>query len=95
MLEPSVSEVENETLINVVGHPFDIFYKDVVAHKSWESDLMRRKLQSHMLQGLESRAFYDYVASHKGGCALEHDGFVTYAEVTDWSHPYLLIEKKH
>ncbi|ELD30994.1 hypothetical protein A15Y_01374 [Escherichia coli KTE212] len=50
---------------------------------------------SHMLQGLESQAVYDYVASHKGVCALEHDGFVSYEEVTDWSHPYLLIEKKH
>lgn len=45
--------------------------------------------------GLESQAVYDYVASHKGVCALEHDGFVSYEEVTDWSHPYLLIEKKH
>ncbi|MDL8375383.1 hypothetical protein QS815_21845, partial [Escherichia coli] len=25
----------------------------------------------------------------------EHDGFFSYKEVTDWSHPYLLIEKKH
>ncbi|CAM7437276.1 Uncharacterised protein [Klebsiella pneumoniae] len=56
---------------------------------------MRRKLLSHMLQGLESQAVYDYVTSHKGVCALEHDGFVSYEEVTDWSHPYLLIEKKH
>lgn len=56
---------------------------------------MRRKLLSHMLQGLESRAVYDYVASHKGVCALKHDGFFSYKEVTDWSHPYLLIEKKH
>ncbi len=46
---------------------------------------MRRKLLSHMLQGLESRAVYDYVASHKGVCALEHDGFFSYKEVTDWS----------
>ncbi|TFN35045.1 hypothetical protein ELV19_22545 [Escherichia coli] len=49
--------------------------------------MMRRKLLSHMLQGLESRAVYDYVASHKGVCALEHDGFFSYKEVTDWSHP--------
>lgn len=55
---------------------------------------MRRKLLSHMLQGLESQAVYDYVTSHKGGCALEHDGVVSYEEVTDWSHPYPLIEKK-
>lgn len=56
---------------------------------------MRRKLLSHMLQGLESQAVYDYVTSHKGGCALEHDGFVSCVEVTDWGHPYLLIEVKH
>ncbi|HHU3072235.1 TPA: hypothetical protein ACUBDC_003731, partial [Escherichia coli] len=67
----------------------------VVDSKRRKSDVMRRKLLSHMLQGLESRAVYDYVASHKGVCALEHDGFFSYKEVTDWSHPYLLIEKKH
>lgn len=80
---------------NAVGQPFNITYKNVTLRKSWKSDVMRRKLLSHMLQGLESRAVYDYVASHKGVCALEHDGFVSYEEVTNWSHPYLLIEKKH
>ncbi|MBB7653196.1 hypothetical protein HEM24_003565 [Escherichia coli] len=80
---------------NAVGQPFNITYKDVAARKCWKSDVMRRKLLSHMLQGLESQAVYDYVASHKGVCALEHDGFVSYEEVNDWSHPYLLIEKKH
>ena len=80
---------------NAVGQPFNITYKDVASRKRWKSDVMRRKLLSHMLQGLESRAVYDYVASHKGVCALEHDGFVSYEEVTDWSHQYLLIEKKH
>ncbi|AXW87170.1 hypothetical protein AU509_04255 [Lonsdalea britannica] len=80
---------------NAVGQPFNITWKDVAAGKRRKSDVMRRKLLSHMLQGLESKAVYDYVASHKGVCALEHDGFVSYEEVTDWSHPYLLIEKKH
>ncbi|PLD83552.1 hypothetical protein B6I61_14895 [Klebsiella pneumoniae] len=42
----------------------------------------------------KSQSVYDYVASHKGVCALEHDGFVSYEEVTEWSHPYLLIERK-
>lgn len=42
-----------------------------------------------------SQAVYEYVISHKGVYALEHDGFVSYQEVADWSHPYLLIEKKH
>ncbi|WP_270359129.1 hypothetical protein [Escherichia coli] len=67
----------------------------MAARKRRKSDVMRRKLLSHMLQGLESRAVYDYVVSHKGVCALEHDGFVSYEEVKDWPHPYLLIEKKH
>ncbi|MDC7861284.1 hypothetical protein [Pantoea ananatis] len=80
---------------NAVGQTFNITYKDLKKGKRWKSDVMRRKLLSHMLQGLESRAVYDYVASHEGVCALEHDGFVSYEEVTDWSHPYLLIEKKH
>jgi hypothetical protein len=48
-----------------------------------------------MLQDLESKAVYDYVASHKGVCALEHDGFVSYEEITDWFYPSLMIEKKH
>ncbi|HBC8643223.1 TPA: hypothetical protein KE522_000005 [Citrobacter koseri] len=80
---------------NAVGQPFNITYKDMASRKRWKSDVMRRKLLSHMLQGLESRAVYDYVISHTGVCALEHDGFVSYEEVTGWSHPYLLIEKKH
>ncbi|MEN4880435.1 hypothetical protein ABEI17_06875 [Pantoea agglomerans] len=82
-------------ITNAVGQPFNITYKDVAARKRWKSDVMRRKLLAHMLQGIESKAVYDYVAAHKGVCALEHDGFVSYEEVTDWSHPYLLIEKKH
>lgn len=80
---------------NAVGQPFNITYKYVAARKRGKSDVMRRKLLSHMLQGLESQTVYDYVASHKGVCALEHDGFVSYEEVTDRSHPYLLIERKH
>ncbi|ECD9502195.1 hypothetical protein FNO08_14345 [Salmonella enterica subsp. diarizonae] len=80
---------------NAVGQSFNITYKDVAARKRMKSDVMRRKLLSHMLQGLESQAVYDYVARHKGVCALEHDGFVSYEEVTDWGHPYLLIELKH
>ncbi|EAQ3114974.1 hypothetical protein EI460_12025 [Salmonella enterica subsp. enterica] len=66
----------------------------MAARKLRKSDVMRRKLLSHILKGLESQSVYDYVASHKGVCALEHDGFVSYEEVTEWSHPYLLIERK-
>ena len=80
---------------NAVGQPFNITYKNMASRKRWKSDVMRRKLLSHILQGLESQAVYDYVASHKGVCALEHDGFVSYEEVTNWEHLYLLIDKKH
>jgi len=76
---------------NAVGQPFNITYKDVAAHKGRKSDVMRRKLLSHMLQGLESQAVYDHVACHKGVCALGHDGFVSYEQVAGWSHPYLII----
>lgn len=48
-----------------------------------------------MLQGLESKAVYDYVATHKGICALEHDGFVSCKEVDGWDHQYLKIVLKH
>ncbi|EIU7555196.1 hypothetical protein AAIB98_000254 [Providencia rettgeri] len=58
---------------------------------------MRRKLLAHMIQGLESRAVYDYVSSHSGVCALEHDGFVSLHELSDgdWKHEYLDIVLKH
>lgn len=80
---------------NAVGQNFNCSWKNFSARQAWQPAQMRRKLLAHMLQGLESQAVYDYVAIHKGVCALEHDGFVSYEEVTDWSHPYLLIEKKH
>ncbi|EMF7826981.1 TPA: hypothetical protein ACJCXE_003060 [Yersinia enterocolitica] len=80
---------------NAVGQTFNITYQDVANGKRWRSDVMRRKLLSHMLQGLESKAVYDYVARHKGICALEHDGFVSYKEVDGWEHPYLRITLKH
>ncbi|WP_431223689.1 hypothetical protein ACQ86O_00405 [Serratia sp. L9] len=59
---------------------------------------MRRKLLAHMLQGLESRAVYDFVTAHLGlVCALEHDGFVSYCLIDegDWQHPFLKIVLKH
>lgn len=45
----------------------------------------------------ESRAVYDYVSSHSGVCALEHDGFVSLHELSDgdWQHEYLEIVLKH
>ncbi|PHI32017.1 Uncharacterised protein [Budvicia aquatica] len=59
---------------------------------------MRRKLLSHMLQGLESQAVYDFVAhvKHMEVCALEHDGFVSYQPVKgEWVHSYLKIVQKN
>lgn len=58
---------------------------------------MKRKLLAHIIQGLESRAVYDYVSSHNGVCALEHDGFVSLYELSDddWLHEYLEIVLKH
>lgn len=45
---------------------------------------MLRKLLSHMLQGLESRAVYQFVREHQGlVCALEHDGFISYEKIDD------------
>jgi hypothetical protein len=59
---------------------------------------MSGKLLPYMLQGLESKAVYDFVATHKGICALEHDGFVSLREIDvekDWNHQYLKIVLKH
>lgn len=58
---------------------------------------MRRRLLAHMLQGLESRAVYDFVASHDGVCALEHDGFISLSKLSDddWQHQYLRIVLKN
>lgn len=55
-----------------------------LAGKRWRSDVMLRKLLSHMLQGLESRAVYQFVHEHQGlVCALEHDGFISYEKIDD------------
>ncbi|WP_145601355.1 hypothetical protein [Yersinia frederiksenii] len=86
------------SVVNAVGQPFNTIYEDVATGEKLRSDVMRRKLLSHMLQGLESRAVYDFVATHKGVCALEHDGFVSLREIDvkkDWDHQYLEIVLKH
>lgn len=82
---------------NAVGQNLNCTYKDIRTKKKWQPQQMRRKLLSHMLQGLESRAVYDYVSSHSGVCALEHDGFVSLSKLSndDWKHPYLRIVLKH
>ncbi|MBB7613572.1 hypothetical protein HEM09_023590, partial [Escherichia coli] len=81
---------------NAVGQIFNCTYKDPAAKIRWRSDVMRRKLLAHMLQGEESRAVYDFVAAHSGICALEHDGFVSRRKLKkgDWKHPYLKLVMK-
>ncbi|HEF8771686.1 TPA: hypothetical protein RG734_000653 [Providencia stuartii] len=86
---------------NAVGQPFNTTWRKLNngEWQKWDKDSKKRKrrLLSHMIQGLESRAVYDYVSSHSGVCALEHDGFVSLHELSDgdWQHPYLEIVLKH
>ncbi|KEY57598.1 hypothetical protein SRDD_35790 [Serratia sp. DD3] len=80
-------------ITNAVGQTFNCTYKCVATGKRW-----RRKLLSHMLQGLESWAVYEFVSAHPELiCALEHDGFVSYCLINDgdWQHPFLVIMLKH
>ncbi len=82
---------------NAVGQNFNCTWKDAGKKKKWQSMQMRRKLLAHMLQGLESRAVYDFVSCHEGVCALEHDGFISLSKLSDddWKHPYLRIVLKN
>lgn len=86
---------------NAVRQPFNTTRRKLPSGewKIWGSgsNAMKRKLLAHMIQGLESRAVYDYVSSHSGVCALEHDGFVSLHKLfdDDWQHPYLEIALKH
>lgn len=86
-------------VVNAVEQPFNTTKRKTKngEWKKWRRDVMRRKLLAHMIQGLESRVVYDYVSSHSGVCALEHDGFVSLHELSDgdWMHPYLEIVLKH
>lgn len=86
------------SVVNAVKQPFNTTKRKTKngEWKKWRRDVMRRKLLAHMIQGLESRAVYDYVSSHNGVCALEHDGFVSLHELDgDWKHEYLEIVLKH
>lgn len=87
------------SVVNAVGQPFNTTKQKTKngEWKKWRRDVMRRKLLAHMIQGLESRAVYDYVSAHSGVCALEHDGFVSLHELPDgeWLRPYLDIVLKH
>ncbi|HHK6074885.1 TPA: hypothetical protein ACQWIS_002481, partial [Edwardsiella piscicida] len=82
---------------NAVGQNFNCTWRNARKERKWQPMQMRRKLLAHMLQGLESRAVYDYVACHDGVCALEHDGFVSLSKLSDddWKHPYLRIVLKN
>ncbi|MBS3826868.1 MULTISPECIES: hypothetical protein [Proteus] len=84
------------SVVNAVGQPFNTTKRKTKNEewKAWRRDVMLRK---YMIQGLESRAVYDYVSSHGDICTLEHDGFVSLHELPDgeWLHPYLDIVLKH
>lgn len=83
---------------NAVGQSFNCTYKKSGKGKKWQPQQMRRKLLSHMLQGLESYAVYEFVANHHGICALEHDGFICLWKLDvnkDWTHKYLRIVLKN
>ncbi len=87
------------SVVNAVGQPFNTT-KRKTKNGEWKNrrrNVKRRKLLAHMIQGLESRAVYDYVSSHSGVCALEHDGFVSLHKLSDgdWQHEYLEIVLKH
>ncbi len=78
---------------NAVGQKFNC---GVLNERFVMTSAKKRKLMAHMIQGIESRAVYDFVLSNKSVCALEHDGFVSLKELQDgaWQHPYLKLVKK-
>ena len=83
---------------NAVGQRFNCMYKKSSNREKRQPQQMRRKLLSHMLQGLESRAVFDFVAKHKGIRALERDGFICRWKIDvskDWMHEYLKIVLKN
>lgn len=56
---------------------------------------VRRRVLSHMIQGIESKAVYETILQNPGVCgSIEHDGLVSSREIS-WSHPYLKLKKKH
>lgn len=55
----------------------------------------RRRILSHMLQGIESLATYQTILRNPGVCgSSEHDGLVS-SEPVVWEHPYLKLKLKH
>lgn len=66
----------------------------MVKHDKITSNVRRRVL-SHMIQGIESKAVYETILANPGVCgSIEHDGLVSSTEI-GWSHPYLKLKKKH
>lgn len=56
---------------------------------------VRRRVLSHMIQGIESKAVYESILANPGICgSIEHDGLVSCREIT-WNHLYLVLKKKH
>jgi len=56
---------------------------------------IRRRVLSHMIQGIESKAVYETILAIPGICSsIEHDGLVTNCEIR-WNHPYLKLKVKH
>ncbi|MFZ4214582.1 hypothetical protein ACOZB2_24580, partial [Pantoea endophytica] len=56
---------------------------------------VRRRVLSHMIQGIESKAVYETILVNPGICSsIEHDGLVTNCEIR-WNHPYLELKKKN
>lgn len=54
-----------------------------------------RRILSHMLQGIESKAIYETILANPGVCgSIEHDGLVTSRPI-GWHHPYLKLVLKH
>jgi hypothetical protein len=78
---------------NAVGQKFNC---GVLNERFGMTSAKKRKLMAHMIQGIESRAVYDFVLTNKNVCALEHDGFVSLEELQDdaWQHPYLKLVMK-
>lgn len=55
----------------------------------------RRRILTHIIQGIESKAIYDTILSNPHVCgSIEHDGVVS-SEPIKWVHPYLKLKLKH
>ncbi|MBA5235473.1 hypothetical protein H2Y54_02740 [Pectobacterium aroidearum] len=56
---------------------------------------VRRRILSHMIQGVESKAVYEAILANPGVCgSIEHDGMVS-SKPIKWEHPYLELVQKH